>query len=298
MGYIRKKTGIDLTGGGEEDAVREASRLSEQTSQESIGEQRDALGRIRSHLEPSLRVGAAAEDPILNLLGIGRRQDIERKLADPNISRPVRNKLERELSTMPAPAVLPDAPQALDTSQLPSAGTAFDPTDVDNPIMDFLLKEGFRGIREGAAGGGRKPDRDLVEFAQGTAATLAPQIQAQRFGQQQALRSQALGEQAQQFGQQGAIRGQALGDQQTKISNLAAMLGLGQRSGLGLGQFEQRGASNISNLLGGIGKARGAVPFAEAKQASKLGTELGEFVGLNDIKGGGFADAAKMFVGG
>jgi hypothetical protein len=56
---------------------------------------------------------------------------------------------------------LPGQGQVLDRSQLPAAGTAFGPESFkDNPMLDFVLKEGFRGIREGAAGRGRVPDRD------------------------------------------------------------------------------------------------------------------------------------------
>lgn len=173
---------------------------------------------------------------------------------------------------------LPGQGQALDRSQLPSAGTAFGPDSFkNNPMLDFVMKEGFRDIREGAAGRGRVPDRDLVEFAQGTASTLLPALQAQQFGQQQALRGQAVGEQARQFGQQQALRGQAVGEQsqqfgqQTSLRGqaLSDMLGLrNQALGEQAQQFGQLGGlresavgeqqRSINNLMGLLGMGQSA----------------------------------------
>ena len=304
MGAVRKSTGIDLTGGGKEDAVREQSALKVQSLEQGIDETRDAQARADAELSRFGDLGGAAVNPLQELLGMGppsqalldERARLESKLTRRRSNfTPIHEARLQEIDQLlESREELPELPQAVDLSALPQAPTAFDPTDVDNPIMDFL-KEGFRGIREGAAGGGRVPDRDLVKFAQGTAATLAPQIQAQRFGQQSALRSQALGEQGTQFVQQGGLRGAALGEKQQEIDNLNKLLGLGQHTALNKARFGSSAAANLANLFSGQGTARGAVPMAEAAQGIKLGEELGEAAGLNDVKSG---DALKFLVGG
>jgi len=200
---------------------------------------------------------------------------------------------------------LPAQAQALDRAALPAAVTALSPDSFkDNPMLDFVLKEGFRGIREGAAGGGRVPDRDLVEFAQGAASTIIPQLQAQQFGQQQALRGQAIGEQAQQFGQQQALRGQALGEQQAQFGQQQALRGqtlqellqqnqvaeairarelgeqatqFGQLGGLrsqALGEQQQQ-IANLQNLLG-LGQASAV---GQGQAALQTGTNIGNLLG-------------------
>lgn len=224
-----------------------------------------------------------------------------------------RARIQRQIKTLPAGGApsLPGLPSALDVaalpaggapldpSILPAAGTAFDPTSTDNPIMDFLLEEGFRGIRESAAGRGRVPDRDLVRFAQGTAATLVPQLQAQQFGQQQQLRQQAIGEQGIGFGQQQQQRQQAIGEQgiqfgqlgglrdqaraelQQRVANLQNLLGLGQASAVGQGQAALQTGSNIGNLLGNIGSAQAQTALGQAQNTQNL---LGNLLQI-----GGFA---------
>ena len=305
MGAVRKSTGIDLTGGGKEDAVREQSALKVQSLEQGIDEIRGAQARADAELSKFGDLGEAAVNPLQELLGMGppsqalldERARLESKLTRRRSNfTPIHEARLQEIDQLlESREELPELPQAVDLSALPQAPTAFDPTDVDNPIMDFLLKEGFRGIREGAAGRGKVPDRDLVEFAQGTAATLAPQIQAQRFGQQSALRNQALGEQGTQFVQQGGLRGAALGEKQQEIDNLNKLLGLGQHTALNKARFGSSTAANLANLFSGQGTARGAVPMAEAAQGIKLGEELGEAAGLNDVKSG---DALKFLVGG
>lgn len=104
--------------------------------------------------------------------------------------------------------MLSAAPQALDVNALPASGEVFNANDLDNPILSFLRKEGFRGINENGAGGGRNVDRDLVEFNAGLMSTVAPQLQQQRFNQQEQIRQQAGQFQQQAFNQQGAVRSQ------------------------------------------------------------------------------------------
>lgn len=293
-GYVANKAA-----GKAADAQRDASNS-------GIAEQRDAREAFEQRTQPFADIGLQAREPLQELLGMGpssqilldERARLEGKLAGRRSNfTPVHEARLQEIDQLleSREQGLPELPQAVDLSALPQAPTAFDPTDVDNPIMDFLLEEGFRGIREGAAGGGRVPDRDLVKFAQGTAATLAPQIQAQRFGQQSALRNQALGEQGTQFAQEGGLRGVALGEKQQEIANLQNLLGLGQSTAVGQGQAALQAGSNVSNLLGNIGtsQAQAALAKGQAQQGviSGIGGAIG--LGLGGGLGGRFGDVSQ-----
>lgn len=192
--------------------------------------------------------------------------------------------LEQQIADFEASQALPPLPEALDLSQLPASPEAFGPESFrDSQLLDFVMEEGFRGIKEGAAGGGRVPDRDLVRFAQGTASTLLPQLQAQQFAQQQALRSQALGEQAQQFGQLGGLRESAIGEEQRDVANLMNLLRLGQATAVGQGQAALQTGSNISGLLGNIGTAQAGAALGQAQAGQQL---AGNLVGLAGWLGG------------
>lgn len=208
-----------------------------------------------------------------------------------------------DLSAAPSPSALdlsqlPAQAEALNRAQLPAAPEAFGPESFrDNPLLDFVLEEGFRGIREGAAGGGRVPDRDLVKFAQGTASTILPQLQAQQFGQQQALRGQALGEQAQQFGQQQDIRGRGLVEQAQQFGQQAGLRGItlgeqqalrgqalaeqaqqfGQLGGIreALMAEEQQDVANLMNLLG-LGQA---TAVGQGQAALQTGSNISGLLG-------------------
>jgi hypothetical protein len=261
-----------------------AAEAQVQGAELGILEQRAAREALEERLQPFVEFGKSGGTLLGGLLGVGtpklQQEEFDRLKTIPGLPQAL------DPSTLPG---------SMDLGQLPAAGTAFGPESFkDNPMLDFVLKEGFRGIREKAAGGGRVPDRDLVEFAQGTASTLLPALQAQQFGQQQALRgqslaeqqairSQALGEQAQRFGQLGGLRESAIGEQQRSINNLLGLLGMSQSAAAGQGAAGLSTGANISNLLGNIGtaQAQGALGAAQARQGM-----AGNIAGLAGLLGG------------
>lgn len=249
-----------------------------------IEEQRQAREALEQRLQPFVDFGKSGGLLLSGLLGIGT----------PDLQQEEFDRL-KSIPGLPQSLDPSQLPGSLDPSQLPAAGKAFGPDSFkDNPMLDFVLKEGFRGIRESAAGGGRVPDRDLVEFAQGTASTLLPALQAQQFSQQQALRgqalsdmlglrNQALGEQAQQFGQLGGLRESAIGEQQRSINNLLGLLGMSQSAAAGQGAAGLSTGTNISNLLGNIGTAQAAGALQRGQASQDL---AGNIAGLGGLLGG------------
>lgn len=93
-----------------------------------------------------------------------------------------------------------------------------------NPLVSFLRDEGFEDIQESAAAGGRLRSggalEDLTRFNTQIAATVAPQLQQQRFNQ------------------------------------LFNVLGLGANAASGQASQQLQTASNIGNLLGASGAAQ------------------------------------------
>ena len=257
-----------------------AAAAQQAASEAGIAEQRAARESFEERTQPFVDIGLGSQGQLLELLGLGESESrllteksrLEDQLSGRrSIFSPIHEERLAEINQIleQRGQELPQLPTAVDLEQLPAAPQAFGPESFqDNPMLNFLMEEGFRGIKESAAGGGRVPDRDLVRFAQGTAATLLPQLQAQQFGQQQALRSQALGEQAQQFGQLGGLRESAISEEQRKIANLQNLLGMGQATAVGQGQAALQTGANVSNLLGNIGTAQalGALGKAQANQ--------------------------------
>ena len=281
-------TGAVLVGGGatvyagrQAKKGAEAAAAAQQAASEAgIAEQRAARESFEERTQPFVDIGLGSQGQLLELLGLGESESrllteksrLEDQLSGRrSIFSPIHEERLAEINQIleQRGQELPQLPTAVDLEQLPESPQAFGPESFqDNPMLNFLMEEGFRGIKERAAGGGRVPDRDLVRFAQGTAATLLPQLQAQQFGQQQALRSQALGEQAQQFGQLGGLRESAISEEQRKIANLQNLLGMGQATAVGQGQAALQTGANVSNLLGNIGtaQAQGALGKAQANQ--------------------------------
>ena len=75
MGFIRKTTGIDLTGGGQEDAARESARI-------QTGKGEEAIARIDEQIGPFAGFGIAAGH---QLGGAVLGQDVESNInMDPN----------------------------------------------------------------------------------------------------------------------------------------------------------------------------------------------------------------------
>lgn len=101
-----------------------------------------------------------------------------------------------------------------------------------NPIVSFLRDQGFEQIQESAAAQGRLSAggtlKDLTEFNINLAATVAPQLQNQRFNQ------------------------------------LFNVMGAGQSAAVGQGTAALQTASNIGNLYGNIGSAQAAGAINQA----------------------------------
>lgn len=295
--------GLGLVGGalGAREARKGAERAAEATEragEAAIGEQEAAREQALRLAQPFVNFGSLARDPLAQALNIGptsrasleaqqaQLQDLFARKGDRNfVGRPQQEarlaQINAQMERMGPAQQLPGLPNALDLSALPAGGQAFDPAAVaDNTIFDFLMEEGFRGIRESAAGGGRSPDRDLVRFAQGTAASLVPALQQQQFGQQQALRAQALGEQGVQFAQMGGLRDQARAEQQQNINNLMAALGIGQSAAAGQAATGLGTAANIGNILGNIGTAQSQAALAKSAANQH---NIGNLVGLGAL---------------
>lgn len=310
-----------------EKGTERAVESQERGQQAAIAEQRDARHAFEKRMQPFIEFGLEGRKDLLTSLGLGpgrseleRRRDffIDQLRTDPARADEWQAQIDYfnkalELSPDSLPdrpdlAALPPMPTA---ETLPAAPTAFDPRAIaDNPMYDFLLEEGFRGIEERGAGGGRNVDRDLVRFAQGTAATVLPQLQAQQFQQQSGLRGQALSEQlglrGQALSEQAGLRADALSEQQQRISNLLNTLGIGQAAAAGVGKAGIHTAGNIGTALGNIGatQALGALGKAQARGEmtgniiGSLGMFGGMFGGGGMPMGGDFAGAMRPQMGG
>ncbi len=275
-----------------EKGAKRAAEAQERGQLASIEEQRAARQDFNERVQPFIDIGLSGQDELLAALGLTSRDEL--------LARRERfERFERQPLALGARKLaridkllgfVPDIPDRPDLAALPAAPTAFDPSAVaDNPIYDFLLEEGFRPIEERGAGGGRNVDRDLVRFAQGTAATLLPQLQQQQFQQQAGLRGQALAEQA-------GLRADALSEQQQRIGNLLSTLGIGQSSAVGAGNAGLQTAANIGTALGNIGsaQAQGALGAAQANQ-NMIGNILG---GASILAGGLGGSSPALGTGG
>jgi hypothetical protein len=76
MGYVREKTGIDLTGGGQRQAAQTAARIQSEAGQEAI----DVL---RGDLQPFMDVGGEAVNMLLQSIADPQAQDPNQILNDP-----------------------------------------------------------------------------------------------------------------------------------------------------------------------------------------------------------------------
>lgn len=285
-------------GGREARKGAEAGADAQIAAQEaSIAEQRAARESFEERLAPFEEFGLEARAPALAALGLGPSR--EQLLAEQQKVQDIlegrghiigRTRLENRLGRIQSQLdALPGELTQVDLAALPAAGQAFDPSAVqDNPIFDFLLEEGFRGIEERGAGGGRNVDRDLVQYAQGTAASLVPQLQQQQFGQQQQVRGQALAEQA-------GLRADALSEQQQRIGNLLGALGIGQSAAAGVGSAGLQSAGQIGTALGNIGSAQ-----AQAAQqvAASRQQDISNLLGVGGfLAGQTFAQPSGDFAG-
>lgn len=121
-----------------------------------------------------------------------------------------------------------------------------------NPLVDFLRNQGFEQIQESAAGRGFTGGtlNELAEFNTQLGATIAPQLQQQRFNQ------------------------------------LFNLVGLGANTATGVGTAGLQSAANIGQAFGNIGQAQaqGAI-----NQGNILGNTLSDlaFIGGRGFGGGG-----------
>lgn len=249
--------------GGSLYGARQAGKASDRAteagvrSQEAaIAEERAARQSFENRIRPFEQLGLSVRDPLLSSIGIG-----------PNAYR---------------------APEAINLGNLPAMPEAFNAKDLNNPVLDFLQKEGFRGINEGAAGGGRNPDRDLADYRAGLLTTVAPQLQQQRFNQMTSLRNQALAEQS-------GLRQDALSENQQRINNLLEVLGIGQSSAVGAGNAGIQSANQISSALTNIGNTQSAGALAKGQNRSDL---ISNLVGIGGMFAGGISSPMNVNTGG
>jgi len=257
---IGATVGGSLLAGREQRKGAQAAAGAQVAGQEAvIGEQRAARQSFERRIRPFEQLGTAVRDPLLTALGVTQPgQALPNQFA--GRAGGLFGRLRgREPSFVPG--FEPDIPERIDLGALPETPTAFDASDLDNPILDFLRTEGFRVRREAGAGGGRNVDRDLAEFQAGLATTVAPQLQQQRFTQQRQLRGQALAERA-------GLRQDALAENQQRINNLFNILGVAQNSAVGAGNAGLQTANNIGSSLANIGHAQaaGALGASQANQ--------------------------------
>lgn len=76
MGFVRKHTGLDLTGGGASDAAGDAARRQE-------GMAREGLSALRGDLDPFRQVGATAAGQLMGSVYNPTQQDTNQILNDP-----------------------------------------------------------------------------------------------------------------------------------------------------------------------------------------------------------------------
>ncbi len=160
---------------------------------------------------------------------------------------------------------LPELPGAIEGPQ------AIDFADLaNNPIMAFLEEEGFRGINEGGAGGGRNTDRDLARFKTGLNATVLPQLQQQQFGQQQQVFANQSNQQQQNFLNQLGLRGTVGNERQQQVGNLLNLVTQGQNAAARTGTNALNTASNTGNLLLNTAQAQGQAAVNNAANKQQL----------------------------
>ena len=258
-------------------------------AQLGVDEQRAARQELAQGLAPFERFGLEARFPLENLLGIGgnieeltsRRDMFQERLAAAEPGTVEHRSLVRNISNLNAQIEQRQhglAPEQVDLASLSPLPDVFDPaTIMETPQFRFLQEEGFRGINEGAAGGGRNPDRDLSRFQAGLLSTVVPQIQQQQFNQGLVRRGTELAEQS-------GLRAEAINENQQRINNLMQALGIGQTAATRTGVAGLQTASNVSNILGNVGLAG-----AQAAQQQNLANQQmigGGLTGLGILLGG------------
>lgn len=281
-------------------ASSRAARAAERSGDAAIAEQREAREAFEQRTEPFRQIGLAAAPSILQLLGIqvpeglisgdfsGQTGVSQQSQFDPQLNQQILD-LEAELAdiqsrprlTGPGGAVTmareqtradqitgelaglraQAAEQALQqqgAAQGPAAQSASQLAQLSdqpdtllsqvNPLVSFLRDEGFEDIQESAAAQGRLRSggtlEDLTRFNTNLASTVVPQLQQQRFNQ------------------------------------LFNLLGLGQNAAVGQGSAALSTASNIGNLMQGIGQAQGQAAIAQGQAINQGISDLAGTYGL------------------
>lgn len=283
-------------------AVDRAAGAQERAGREGISAEQFALAQAQEFADPFRQLGLAAATPILQSLGIeiptefieAREASVEGArttddIVEANIPLEARigeiNSILAQRSTLrPAQQLMRrDEFEALERERATLAGqiennrslarvnersieqqTAAEQAQIDtttdtsatqgpdallqqvNPLVSFLREEGFEDIQESAAAQGRLRSggtlEDLARFNTQLASTVVPQLQQQRFNQ------------------------------------LFNLLGLGANVAVGQGTQQLQTATNVGNLLGGIGQA-----------------QAGGILGQNQAIQGGISGLAGLF---
>jgi hypothetical protein len=199
------------------DAEEEAAEAQQRGLEAGISEQRAARESFEQRTDPFRQVGLAAGAPLLQQLGIS-------------------------------------IPQGIGSGTVPKSSGGMQQLEEINPLVSFLRDEGFRDIQESAAARGTLRSggtlEDLTRFNTNLAATVAPQLQQQRFNQ------------------------------------LFNVLGLGANTAAGQGTAALQTGANIANLQSGIGQAQAQGILGQEAARDQLRGDVAGVFGFGS--GGGF----------
>lgn len=184
MGFVRKTTGIDLTGGGASDAASEAAAL-------QVAGQRQGLEAIRQDLGPFRQVGEEAANLLLSSVFEPTQQDPSAVLQNPFFQALAR---QQEQDTLAQRAALGLAgsggTQDALTRNLLQLGWGFQQQDISNALQQNQLRfnqlMGITGIGQAsAAQTGAAGQQALTNIGQiqGVPGMVEAQVKAQQ-GQQ------------------------------------------------------------------------------------------------------------------
>ena len=87
MGFVRDTTGIDLTGGGQRKAIKDASKAQAAAGQEAIGFQREALEGLTERLDPFAQAGTETIPGLLEAIQ-GQAPEFQRATSSDILNNP------------------------------------------------------------------------------------------------------------------------------------------------------------------------------------------------------------------
>ena len=260
VGTLGLVKGEDITGERQEEAAQQAARTQAEAGQEAIRFQEEALRQIRSDLEPFRAVGAGVLGGLAGTLG------------------------DQAFGQAPtAPTLTPQQVQAPRTLQ-------------DIPFIQDIIDIASRETGAAQAARGKLFSGGTQEELVKRLAPAASALATDELNRQLASRGQFTGEQQGLFGQRLTSRGEQLGTQQQQFGQLFDVARLGQSAAAQQGAQQGASASNIGNLLTGIGSAQAAGQVGAAQARSGA---LGGLLGLGGtVAGAALGGPAGASIGG